>query len=73
MKPRDGALLRYEGWKSHACLDSCRIQSWLREKMLSWGDAGEQRGSHSFLQPEEKDAQAPDAPETSQHPDRSAL
>ena len=57
MKPRDGALLRYEGWRSHACLDAGRIKSLLREKMLTCGNAGEWRSSHRLL--EEKDAQAP--------------
>ena len=74
MKPRDGALLRYEGWRSHACLDAGRIKSLLREKMLTCGNAGEWRSSHRLL--EEKDAHrlllsAANATETSRHPDRS--
>lgn len=42
---------------------------WLREKMFTCGDDGEQ---HSFLQPG-KDARAPNAPENSQHPVSSVL
>lgn len=54
MKPRDGALLRYKGWRSHACLDACRIKSSLSEKMLTCGNAGEWCGSHGFPAPRGK-------------------
>lgn len=45
VKPRDGGLLRYKGWQSHACLDACRIKPLLREKMLTHRNAGEWRSS----------------------------
>lgn len=54
MKPRDGALLCYKGWRSHACLDTCRIKSSLSEKMLTCGNAGEWCSTHGFPAPRGK-------------------